>query len=92
MQLKYAIMINAIEKENVSIPYIYIYVCIYIYAYIYIYIYMYIYIYIYAYIYSGTQKSAVTWQTAYEHIVEDAFCSKKSPSVLLVLEQQASLK
>ena len=32
---------------------------------------------------------AVTWQTVHEHIVADAFCSKKSSSALLVHEQQA---
>ena len=38
------------------------------------------------------QVSPVTWRTVHEHIVEDAFCSKKSSSGLLVHEQQASQK
>ena len=41
---------------------------------------------------SGTQISAVTWRTAHEHIVADAFRSKKISSAVLVNEQQASLK
>ena len=41
---------------------------------------------------SGTQISAVTWETIHEHIVANVFCSKKSSSVLLFQEQQASLK
>ena len=32
---------------------------------------------------------AVTWRTVHEHIVADAFRSKKSSSALLVHEQQA---
>ena len=36
--------------------------------------------------------SAVTWSTVHEHIVADAFCSKKSSSALLVPEQQVSQK
>ena len=31
-----------------------------------------------------------TWRTVHEHIVADAFCSKKNSSALLVPEQQAS--
>ena len=38
------------------------------------------------------QISAVTWRTVHEHIVADAFRSKKILSGLLVNEQQASLK
>ena len=34
--------------------------------------------------------SAVTWRSVHEHIVADAFCTKKSSSELLVHEQQAS--
>ena len=45
--------------------------------------------YIYIYIYT---ISAVTWRTVPEHIVADAFRSKKSSSALLVHEQQASQK
>ena len=30
------------------------------------------------YMYSGTQVNAATWRTIHEHIVADAFCSKKS--------------
>ena len=40
----------------------------------------------------GTQISAVKWRTVHEHVVADAFSSKKSLSALLVHEQQASLK
>ena len=36
--------------------------------------------------------SAVTWRTVHQHIVADAFHSKKRSSELLVHEQQASLK
>ena len=36
--------------------------------------------------------SAVTWRTVHEHIVADAFRSKKSSSVLLVHEQHAPQK
>ena len=34
----------------------------------------------------------MTWQTVHEHIVADAFCSKKCSSGLLVHEQEASQK
>ena len=47
------------------------------------------------YIYINIQwntVSAVTWQTVHEHIVADAFRSKKSSSALLVHEQHASQK
>ena len=33
--------------------------------------------------------NSVTWQTIYEQVAADVFCSKKSSSVLLVHEQQA---
>ena len=36
--------------------------------------------------------SAVIWRTVHEHLVADAFCSRKSSSALLVHEQPASLK
>ena len=36
--------------------------------------------------------SAVAWRTLHEHIVADAFRSKKSSSALLVHERQASQK
>ena len=41
---------------------------------------------------SSTQMSAVTWRTAHEHIVPDAFHFKKSLLRLLVRERQASQK
>ena len=34
----------------------------------------------------------MTWQTVFEHTVVDKLCSKRSSSVLLVHEQQASEK
>ena len=41
--------------------------------------------------YSGTQYS-VTWRHVHEHLVADAFRSKKSSLALLVHEQQALQK
>ena len=60
--------------------------------YIYIYIHIYIYIDIYIHIFRGTQISAMAWRTVHEHIVADAFHSKKSSWALLVHEEQASQK
>ena len=39
-----------------------------------------------------TQISAVKWRTIHQHIVAEAFRSKKSSSALLLHEQQASQK
>ena len=46
--------------------------------------------YIYIHIYST--MSAVTWRIVHEHIVTEAFRSKKSSSALLAHEQQTSQK
>ena len=49
-----------------------------------------IYIYIYIYIWSINKWS--NRRAIHEHIVAATFCSKKSPSVLLVHERQTLLK
>ena len=41
---------------------------------------------------SGTQISAATWRTVHEHLVTDAFRSKKSSSALFLYAKQTSQK